>query len=80
VKFEIVGPIRLVERIASGPGVRDRRRLVRQYGRAKWRKMKGVAKVRLGDGVVIDAEIHWYEAQGIGKREAKLKKPLEARE
>jgi len=42
--------------------------------------MKGVAQVRLRDGVVIDAEIHWYEAHGIGKRETKLKKPIEARE
>jgi hypothetical protein len=80
VTFEILGPIRLVERIASGSGVRDRRRLVRQYGRAAWRKMKGVAKVRLGDGTVIDAELHWYEAHGIGKRETKLKKPIETRE
>lgn len=42
--------------------------------------MKGVAKVRLGDGTVIEAEIHWYEAHGIGKRETKLKTPIETRE
>ena len=68
-----------METIASGRGVRDRRRLVRQYGRGRWRKMKGIATIRLHDGTVIDAELHWYEAHGIGKKETKLKKPVETR-
>lgn len=76
MRFEIVGDIRATETIASGRGVRSRRRLVRQYGRGKWRKMKGVAKIRLHDGTMIVAELHWYEAHGIGKKEIKFKKPI----
>jgi len=76
VQFEIVGEIRVLDTIASGHGVRSRRRLVRQYGRGKWRKMKGVAKIRLPDGTMIEAELHWYEAHGIGKKEIKFKKAI----
>lgn len=76
VKFEIIGGIWSIECIASGPGVRDRRRLIRLYGRGRWRKMKGIAKVRLGDGTLIEAELHWYEAHGIGKKETKFKRPI----
>lgn len=59
--------------IASGSGLRDRRRLNRTYGRGKWRKYKGSAKVRFPDGTVEDVELHWYEAHGIGRREEKVK-------
>lgn len=76
VRFELLGELQAIEVIASGVGIRDRRRLNRVYGRAKWRKMKGVATVRLADGTICEAELHWYEAHGIGKRELKLKKPL----
>ena len=76
VQFEIVGEIRVLDTIAYGHGVRSRRRLVRQYGRGKWRNMKGVAKIRLPDGTMIEAELHWYEAHGIGKKEIKFKKPI----
>ena len=74
--FEIVGEITQIETIARGGGVRDRGRLRRQYGRGRWRKLKGVANVRLIDGSVRLAEIHWYEAHGLGKREFKLKLPF----
>lgn len=74
--FEIVGEISGIETIAVGTGVRDRARLRKQYGRGRWRKLKGVASVRLMDGVVRLAEVHWYEAHGIGKREFKLKLPF----
>ena len=74
--FELLSEISQIETIASGTGVRDRRRLNRQYGRGKWRKMKGVATVRLPDGTICEAEVHWYEAHGIGKKELKFKKPL----
>ena len=74
--FEIVGEITQVETIARGSGVRDRARLRRQYGQGRWRKLKGVANVRLIDGSVHLAEIHWYEAHGLGKREFKLKLPF----
>ena len=74
--FEIVGEITNIETIAAGTGVRDRARLRRQHGRGRWRKLKGVARVRLLSGRIRLAEIHWYEAHGIGKREFKLKLPF----
>lgn len=74
--FEVLGEITDIETIAVGAGVRDRARLRKQYGRARWRKLKGVASVRLTDGAVRLAEVHWYEAHGIGKREFKLKLPF----
>ena len=74
--FEVVGPIRAVDTIAVGPAVRERRRLSRRYGRGRWRKRKGVAAVRLLDGSIRTAEVHWYEAHGIGRREMKIKFPL----
>ena len=74
--FEIVGEITQIETIARSSGVRDRARLRRQYGRGRWRKLKGVANVRLIDSSVHLAEIHWYEAHGLGKREFKLKLPF----
>jgi hypothetical protein len=78
--FEIVGEITSIETFASGSGVRERARLHRQYGQGRWRKRKGIARVRLVDGTLRLAEIHWYEAHGIGRREFKLKLPfLDAR-
>jgi hypothetical protein len=76
MEFEIVSEISDVETIAVGAGVRDRARLRKQYGRGRWRKLKGVAKVRVKSGRIRLAEIHWYEAHGIGKREFKLKLPF----
>jgi hypothetical protein len=74
--FEIVSEITDVEIIAAGMGVRDRVRLRKLYGRGRWRKLKGVARVRLLSGRIRLAEVHWYEAHGIGKREFKLKLPF----
>jgi hypothetical protein len=74
--FEIVGEITEIEVIAAGTGIRDRARLRRVYGKGRWRKLKGVANVRLAGGTIRLAEIHWYEAHGIGKREFKLKLPF----
>jgi hypothetical protein len=74
--FEIEGKISGVEMIAVGVGLRDRARLRKQYGKGRWRKLKGVASVRLPDGTIRLAEIHWYEAHGIGKKEFKLKLPF----
>jgi hypothetical protein len=76
VQFEIIGATWAIETIASGRGVRDRRRLNREHGIANWRKMKGVATVRLADGTICNAELHWYEAHGLGKKEIKFKKPV----
>ena len=74
--FEFVETLREIEIIARGVSLRDRARLRKYYGRGKWRKLKGIAKVRLPDGRIRLAEIHWYEAHGIGKREFKIKLPF----
>jgi len=74
--FEVLGELSDIETIASGRGVRDLARLRRLYGRGRWRKMKGVARIRLPDGSVRRAELHWYEAHGIGKKEFKAKRYL----
>ncbi|HKZ79023.1 MAG TPA: hypothetical protein VJ124_12025 [Pyrinomonadaceae bacterium] len=76
IDFEIVSEITNVETVATGTGVRDRARLRKQYGRGRWRKVKGIAMVRLPSGRIRLAEIHWYEAHGIGKKEFKLKLPF----
>lgn len=76
MRFEILDDIRDVETIATGQGVHVRRRLNLIHGKGRWRKRKGVATVRLDDGTVHDAEIHWFEAHGIGRREFKIKKIL----
>jgi hypothetical protein len=76
VDFEIVGEITDIETIAVGKGVRDRRRLRKEHGVGRWRKLKGIASVRLASGRIRLAEIHWYEAHGIGRREFKLKLPF----
>ena len=74
--FEIVSEITEITTIAEGLGIRDRARLRRQYGKRRWRKLKGVANVRLPDGTIRLAELHWYEAHGAGKKEFKLKLPF----
>jgi hypothetical protein len=76
VYFRITGELFHVETIASGAGVRVRRRLCKFYGRGRWRKRKGLAEVTFIDGVAALAELHWYEAAGIGKREIKLKRVI----
>jgi hypothetical protein len=71
--FELVGKIEHVETIAVGSGINDIARLRRTYGKGKWRKLKGVGRVRLSDGSEYEAELPWYEAHGIGKKEMKVK-------
>lgn len=63
--FEFVGNITNIEPIATGRGIRDLMRLQRHYGKGNWRKLKGFASVRLIDGTIHTAEVHWYEAHGI---------------
>ena len=75
--FEVVGEIQWIETIASGRAIREVRRLNRIYGKTTWRKRKGIAKIRLTDGTVRLAELHWYEGHGKGKKETKIKKYLE---
>jgi hypothetical protein len=74
MSFEIVGDISEIETIAVGTGIRDLPRLRRLYSTGRWRKLKGVALVRLRSGTVRRAEVHWYEAHGIGKKEVKRKR------
>jgi hypothetical protein len=76
VDFEIVGQFRDFETIASGSGIRELPRLRKFYGRGRWRKMKGVATIRLPNGRIREAELHWYEAHGIGRKEFKIKRLL----
>jgi hypothetical protein len=75
--FEIIGEIEKTEIIAAGKSIRDIARLRKQYGPGRWRKLKGIATVRLIDGRIKKAEVHWYEAHGIGKRKMKIKRYLD---
>jgi hypothetical protein len=74
--FKLVSQITNIETIAIGNSIRDLARLNRTYGRGRWRKLKGIANVELPSGRIRLAEIHWYEAHGIGKKELKLKLPF----
>jgi len=69
VNFAILDRLTEIETIARGSGIRDLPRLIRIYGRGNWRKRKGVARIRLSTGRVRIAELHWYEAHGIGRKE-----------
>lgn len=76
MRFEIVSAVTNIETIAIGNGIRDLAKLRKRFGNGRWRKMKGIAKVKLLDGTIHTAEIHWYEAHGIGERDFKIKPPL----
>jgi hypothetical protein len=71
--FEILGEISDIETFAIGSSIREIARLRRVYGRGRWRKRKGIARVRLSNGKIHVAELHWYEAAGIGREEFKIK-------
>ena len=73
MKFEIVSKIEGAETFASGNAIREIARLRRTYGKGRWRKCKGFADIQFLDGSVRRAELHWYEATGIGKKEFKIK-------
>ena len=72
--FGIIGEI---ETIAVGGNIRDIVRPQKQYGVGRWRKLKATAKVRLQSGRIRKAELHWYEAHGIGKKKIKIKRLLD---
>ncbi|MFZ5454000.1 MAG: hypothetical protein ACOZF2_19290 [Thermodesulfobacteriota bacterium] len=74
--FEIIGEITSTETFATGHGIRELARLNKIYGRARWRKRKGMATVRLTDGSEWRVELPWYEATGIGRKEFKIKRFL----
>ena len=71
--FEIIGDIEEVQTIAVGGRIRDIMRLRKQYGLGRWRKLKGIAQIRLRSGRICHAEVHWYEAHGIGRKKIKIK-------
>ena len=75
--FEILGKIEQIASIAVGGRIRDIMRLRKQFGPGRWRKLKGVADVRLANGNVRKVEVHWYEAHGIGRRKMKIKRFLD---
>ena len=77
VNFDIIGAISHAETIARGAAIRELSRLRRTYGPGNWRKRKGVARIRPENGAVRLAELHWYEAHGIGRREFKRKRYLD---
>jgi hypothetical protein len=75
-EFEILGEIRDIETIATGQGVYIRRFPERIYGKGRWRKLKGRATVQFGDGTICEAEIHWFEAHGVGRKDFKIKRVI----
>jgi len=74
VKFIVLGPILDQTTIAVGRAIREIGRLRRTYGEARWRKRKGIARITFDDGTTRTAEIHWYEAHGLGRKELKIKR------
>lgn len=74
--FEITGEITNVETVAVGSSIRVIKRLRRFYGDGRWRKLKGVARVKLPDGTICKAEVHWYEMSSVGRKEYKIKRIL----
>jgi len=74
--FRILGNIAAVETIATGSGIREIARLRKRYGHGRWRKRKGTAEIEVPSGAIVWAELHWYEATGIGRREFKIKRLL----
>ncbi len=75
--FEITGKIHDTETFAVGASIREIERLKKRFGAGRWRKRKGFTTVRLSDGTTHEAELHWYEAHGIGKKEIKIKHLLD---
>lgn len=75
-EFTLIGEIERVENIAVNHGIRGLRRLVEKYGDGRWFKRKGLATVQLADGTIERVELHWYEANGIGKKDIKIKHTL----
>jgi hypothetical protein len=75
--FEVLGEVRNVETIAVNLSIREKNRLKAQFGGRRWRKLKGIAVVRFPNGQVCRAELHWYEAHGVGRRKMKVKRVLD---
>lgn len=76
MNFKILGEVSNEETFASGNGIREVARLRRIYGKGRWRKRKGLAKIEFENGIQKKVELHWYEATGIGRKEYKIKRFL----
>jgi hypothetical protein len=74
ISFEIISNISDIETFVIDKSIREISRLRKSYGPGRWRKMKGKATIRLPDGMICEAELHWYEAHGIGRKDIKIKK------
>jgi hypothetical protein len=77
VRFVVVSQVEAVEIIAVGTSIRNLTYLLKMYGSGRWRKLKGVAQVRLPNGRVRRVELHWYEAHGIGRKDMRIKRYLD---
>lgn len=77
IDFEVISEITEIEKIAVGSGIRILPILRKRFGKGSWRKLKGFATVRLNDGTVRLAELHWFEAHGVGKRKMRVKRFLD---
>jgi hypothetical protein len=77
MKLKLLSQIGDIEVIAADSSIRELPRLIKIYGTGRWRKLKGIAKIKLPDGYITNAELHWYEAHGIGKKEIKIKRYLD---
>lgn len=75
--FQIIGEITSIETIAAGSGIRILRFLRKRFGSGRWRKLKGIATIRLSDHTIRQAELHWFEAHGIGKKKMRIKRFLD---
>ncbi len=76
--FVVIGKISEIQIIARNPSIRERKQLKKRYGGKRWRKLKGTARIQLMNGHVRRAELHWYEAHGVGRHKMKLKRFLDA--
>ena len=75
-EFELLSELTNIEIIAVNLSIRERKRLQEQCGGRRWRKLKGIGRVRFPSGEVCLAELHWYEAHGVGRRKMKVKRAL----
>ncbi|MCD6533558.1 MAG: hypothetical protein J7L25_05740 [Deltaproteobacteria bacterium] len=77
MNIDVVSEIENIEVIAVGGKIRDIMRIRKQYGDGRWRKLKGCAMIVLPEGGIARAELHWYEAHGIGRKKMKIKRLME---
>ena len=75
--FELLSELTQIEVIAVNLSIRERKKLQAQFGGSRWRKLKGVGRVRFPNGEICLAELHWYDAHGIGRRKMKVKHVLD---